>query len=122
MSHPLSAVTEVSSHLDWTIIASAIGIGLATFITTFWGWFTGKERAEQKRVAHLKSEGSGFMIAGATIQDNQSLHENTQSNRDLRDQIMMLIHCTERHTKATEEQINTLEDVLAELKHLRRTL
>lgn len=121
MSEHLQAAADAADTIDWKIIAGAAGTFVGSCVIALLGWFKGKEKVEKK--THLKGEGTvDIALAGVTVQDNLSLRENTQSNRDLRDQTMMLIHCTERTNKTTEEMVNVMEDVLAELKRLRKTV
>jgi hypothetical protein len=115
-------ITADSSTIDWHTVGSAVGVGLVAVITGMYGWFKGEGKSKRKHEGHIKAEGSDIQVAGAVLQDNQSLRENTDSNRALRDQVMLLIHVLERNGRTQEEMVNALEDAVTEIKRLRTTI
>jgi cytosine/adenosine deaminase-related metal-dependent hydrolase len=109
MSDPLPAAQAVE--IDWKLVGSAVGVFLATMVTTVWGWMQGRKKSEK----NAATEGAGIHIAGAVLQDNSSLRDNTQAVRDLRDQVMMLVHVLEGKNKVEMELQDTLEDLIKRL-------
>lgn len=108
MSQPLPAV---AAEIDWKLVASAAAVFIGTIVTTVWGWFQGRKKSK----ASTPEPVSGYQIAGAVLQDNQSLRDNTQAVRDLRDQVFMLIHVLEGKNKVEMELQDTLEDLIKRL-------
>lgn len=108
MSDPLPAAAAT---VDWKLIGSAVGVFIATMVTTVWGWMQGRKKSEKS----AEAQGSQFQIAGAVLQDNTSLRDNTQAVRDLRDQVFMLIHVLEGKNKVEMELQDTLEDLIRRL-------
>lgn len=121
MSSASQVASEVSA-IDWHVVGSAVGVGIAAVVTGVWGWLRGEGKAKKKHEGHIKAEGTDLQVAGAVLQDNQSLRENTQAVRDLRDQVMLLIHTEERKTRVEEELVNVLEDVKELLRHIQKTV
>lgn len=108
MSQPLPAAV---AEIDWKLVASAVAVFLGTVITTVWGWFQGRKKSQES-----KSEaGSAVQIAGAVLQDNTSLRENTQAVKDLRDQVMFLRDTIERRNRTDDELNDTIEELLKRL-------
>ena len=104
MSQPLADAAGI----DWKLVGSAVGVFIATIVTTVWGWMQGRKKSAAASAALPAPE---FQFAGAVLQDNTSLRENTRATRDLRDQIMLLSHVLERHVKVQDD----IEDHLQEL-------
>ena len=100
------------TNIDWGVVATAAATFIGTMITIIWGWINGHKKLE----SHLRPEGSDVQIAGAVLQDNTSLRENSQSNRDLRDQVLILVHASERQTQSLDDLTNVVQELLAELK------
>ena len=107
MSQPLPAALEV----DWKLVASAAAVFVGTIVTTVWGWFQGRKKSEKNAVEPTP----GVQIAGAVLQDNTSLRENTHAVRDLRDQIMFLRDTIERRNRTDDELNDTIEELLKRL-------
>jgi len=107
MSQPLSPVDVAA--IDWKLVASAAAVFIATAITTVWGWFQGRKKSEKTAAE------PSFQVAGAVLQDNTSLRDNTQAVRDLRDQVFMLIHVLEGKNKTEMDLQDTLEDLIRRL-------
>jgi len=108
MSDPLP-VEAVS--VDWKLVASAVGVFLATMVTTVWGWMQGR-----KKSAKSASEAEpAFHIAGAVLQDNTSLRDNTIAVRELRDQVFLLGHILERHVKSQDTLSDEIGDLMKRL-------
>lgn len=107
MSQPLSDAVAV----DWKLVASAAAVFIGTVVTTVWGWFQGRKKSKESAVEPANS----FQIAGAVLQDNSSLRENTQAVRDLRDQMLFLRDAIERRIRVEDELQDTLEDLIKRL-------
>lgn len=107
MSQPLPAALEV----DWKLVASAAAVFVGTIVTTVWGWFQGRKKSEKNAVESTPA----VQIAGAVLQDNTSLRENTQAVRDLRDQVMFLRDTMERRCRAEDELSDQLNDLIKRL-------
>lgn len=107
MSQPLPAAAEI----DWKLVASAVAVFVGTIVTTIWGWFQGRKKSKES----TPEPAASYQIAGAVLQDNQSLRDNTQAVRDLRDQVFMLVHVLEGKTKLEMELQDTLEDLIKRL-------
>ena len=99
MSEPLSG----QAIIDWKLVASAIGVFIATLVTTVWGWIQGRKKVEkgQTELPHLP--------------DLNHLRDNTQSMRDLRDQLLLLSNVLERHIRSHGEFLNELKDLVERL-------
>ncbi|MAS67367.1 MAG: hypothetical protein CMK82_11305 [Pseudomonadales bacterium] len=108
MSQPLPVA---AAEIDWKLVASAVGVFIATIVTTVWGWFQGKKKSRE----NTPEPSTSYQIAGAVLQDNASLRDNTQAVRDLRDQIMLLRDTMERRCRAEDELADTLEDLVKRL-------
>jgi len=100
MSQPLSDAVGI----DWKLVGSAVGVFIATIVTTVWGWMQGRKKSE-KAAAQTPSD---FQLAGAVLQDNTSLRDNTQAVRELRDQMLLLAHIMERHVRIQDDLMNDL--------------
>lgn len=109
MSQPLADATGI----DWKLVGSAVGVFIATIVTTVWGWIQGRKKSE--KASEYVSPTPDFHIAGAVLQDNMSLRENTQAARDLRDQMVLLIHVLERHVRVQDGIEEHLEELVKRL-------
>lgn len=107
MSDPSPVTTTVE--IDWKLIGSAVGVFIATMVTTVWGWMQGRKKAKEP------ASEVPFQVAGAVLQDNTSLRENTQAVKDLRDQILFLRDAVEKRTKSEDELNDTIEDLIKRL-------
>lgn len=105
MSPPSPDVSTV----DWKLVGSAVGVLIATIITTVWGWYQGRKKS---RVGAAEP---AFQIAGAVLQDNTSLRDNTHAVRELRDQIFLLNHTIERQVKVQDDLSDDIEKLLRRL-------
>lgn len=110
MSDPLPAAS-VTADLDWKLVAAALATFFATMVTTIWGWFQGRKKSA-KAVAEAPAP---FQVAGAVLQDNMSLRDNTNAIRDLRDQIVLLIHTLDRTVKGQDELQDELQALIKRL-------
>ena len=106
MSQSLPAATEI----DWKLVASAGAVFIGTVVTTIWGWFQGRKKSQEK--ASATHPDNHFQIAGAVLQDNTSLRDNTQATRELRDQVFLLSHVMERHVGVQNDIHNELERLI----------
>lgn len=106
MSQSLPAAAEI----DWKLVASAAAVFIGTAVTTVWGWIQGRKKSEK-----AADPAPAIQIAGAVLQDNTSLRDNTQAVRDLRDQIMFLRDSIERRIRAEDDLQETLEDLVKRL-------
>lgn len=79
----------------------------------------GRKKADKASAATPES---AFQITGAVLQDNSSLRDNTHAVRELRDQILILVHILERHVKTQDDLNDGLEDVHREIRELIRRL
>lgn len=105
MSQPLSDAAGI----DWKLVGSAVGVFIATIVTTVWGWMQGRKKATNSQPEQ------GVQIAGAVLQDNASLRDNTNAVRELRDQVFLLAHIMERH-------VGVQNDIHGELERLIKLL
>lgn len=99
----------VAAEIDWKLVASAAAVFIGTAVTTVWGWVQGRKKSEKA------NDPGAVQIAGAVLQDNTSLRENTQAVKDLRDQIMFLRDVMERRIRAEDDLQDTLEDLCKRL-------
>lgn len=111
MSQPLPDAAGV----DWKLVASAGAVFIGTIVTTVWGWFQGRKKSERS----APDPTAPFHVAGAVLQDNTSLRDNTHAVKDLRDQILLLTHILERHVKVQDELHDDLEDLIKRLDKIR---
>lgn len=122
MSASLPQVASDALVVDWKIVASAIATGLGTLIITIWGWMKGQQKARQ---AHsdgaLRTGDPDIQVTGAVLQDNTSLKENTQAQRELRDQLMLLRDTMERDIRSRNEQSQNMDDLMSAINLLNRT-
>jgi hypothetical protein len=109
MSEPLP---PAAAEIDWKLVGSAVGVFLATIVTTVWGWVQGRKKSEKASATHPDNH---FQIAGAVLQDNTSLRDNTQATRELRDQILLLVHVLERHVRVQDDIQESLEELVKRL-------
>lgn len=116
MSEPLPVA---AAGIDWKLVGSAVGVFIATIVTTVWGWMQGRKKSEKASAQHPDN---AFQIAGAVLQDNTSLRDNTQATRELRDQILLLAHILERHVRVQDNLHDGLTDVHREIRELIRRL
>lgn len=117
----MSAASEVANtaiQLDWKLLAAAAATFLATFIISILGWYQGRKKVSEK-VGQLAEGGT---VTGAILLDNQTIREATVVSRELRDRL--IIHGEVLHSccKATVDNTNSLDEILAELKGLRRSV
>lgn len=110
MSQSLPAAAEI----DWKLVASAGAVFIGTIVTTVWGWFQGKKKSQA-----APEQSAPIQIAGAVLQDNTSLRDNTQATRELRDQILLLVHVLERHVRVQDDIQESLEDLVKRLDRAR---
>ena len=109
----VSQAAAASSSVDWGTVASASAVFVATAITTIWGWVQGRKKFEEK----LKpKEGADVPVAAGMIMDNQTVRDSTMVNREVRDQLLLLNHSLQGHTRNLEEVAGLLEDLVDELK------
>lgn len=108
MSLPLVPVDAFT--VDWKLVASAMAVFVATGITTVWGWMQGRRRTRE-----TVSPSAEFHVSGAVIQDNTSLRDNTAATRELRDQMLLLVHVLERHVKVQDDMQDTLDSLMRRL-------
>lgn len=111
----VSDVAKTAASVDWTVVATGTAVFIGTIITTIWGWVQGKKKVEQTLQ-------SGTPLPSAVLQDNQSLREATLVQREVRDQLLLVCHALTALCKATEDNTSSSDDILSELKSLRRTL
>jgi hypothetical protein len=104
MSQSLPAATEI----DWKLVASAAAVFIGTVVTTVWGWFQGKKKSKES----APETASPFQLAGAVLQDNASLRDNTMAVRELRDQIFLLTHVLERRAGLENDLHGELEKLI----------
>jgi len=109
MSDPLPAE---ASTVDWTLVASAIGVFVATMVTTVWGWMQGRKKSSKTAD---ESNSEPFHVAGAVLQDNTSLRDNTHAVKELRDQVLLLSHILERHVRIQDNLSNDIDDLMKRL-------
>lgn len=107
MSQPLADAAGI----DWKLVGSAVGVFLATIVTTVWGWMQGRKKSERS----TPSAGTDFPFAGAVLQDNTSLRENTQATRELRDQMLLMAHILERHIRVQDDLHDDIEAIIKRL-------
>ena len=116
MSHLLEPVKQAAT-LDWNLVAAAAATFIGTLIATIWGWVQGKKKL------HQKLEGIGeASVTGVAVMDNQTLRELTLVNREVRDQLLLHCHALNANSKAMEDNTSSADDILDELKRLRRDL
>lgn len=117
----MSQSSEVVSHamsVDWNLVAAAAATFLGTLVVTVWGWFQGKKKLAAKLEGHLPP--NDMQVTGAVLLDNQTLREATAVSRELRDRLIIHGEAIHSHCKATVDNTNSLDEILAELKALRR--
>jgi hypothetical protein len=110
MSDPLPGASA-AGELDWKLVAAAAATFLATMLTTVWGWIQGRKKSTKA----AEPQGPQYQVAAAVLQDNLSLRENTTATRDLRDQIVLLIHTLDRHVKVQDDMQDSLDDLIKRL-------
>lgn len=111
-----TAAVATSSPPDWNIVAAAMATFIATGFIILRGWLEGRKKV----VAQVAPPDSQYV--GAIIQDNKSVMESTLIMRELRDQLLMTNHATGAQTLATEALASANEELVRELRHLRRML
>lgn len=87
----MSQSLPVAAEIDWKLVASAAAVFIGTVVTTICGFFQGRKKSRDNSPAP-----ETVQIAGAVLQDNQALRENTMAVRELRDQVFLLGHILER--------------------------
>lgn len=108
MSQPLADAAGI----DWKLVGSAVGVFLATIVTTVWGWMQGRKKSER---SSPQAPEASFQFAGAVLQDNTSLRENTQATRELRDQMLLMAHILERHIRVQDDLHDDIEAIIKRL-------
>lgn len=116
MSTP-SALASHASSVDWNLVAAAGATFLGTLVVTVWGWFQGKKKLSARLESHVDGN-----VAGAVLLDNQTLREATLINREVRDQLLLHTQALNASCKATVDNTGCLDDILHELKELRRSI
>lgn len=116
MSTP-SEVANTAIQVDWKLIAAAAATFLATFIISILGWYQGRKKIAQK----LEGIGDG-QVTGAVLLDNQTLRESTVVSRELRDRLIVHGEALHSSCKAVVDNTNSLDEILEELKGLRKAV
>lgn len=116
MSTPSEIVNHVAT-VDWNLVAAAVATFLGTLVVTIWGWFQGK-----KKLASRLEAASSPEVTGMVLLDNQTLREATLVNREVRDQLLLHSQALNASSKATQENTACMDDVLEELKNIRRSI
>ncbi len=120
MSTPSEIVSQAAS-VDWNLVAAAAATFLGTLVVTMWGWFQGKK----KLAARLESGhpiGSELQVTGAVLLDNQTIRESTLVSREVRDQLLLNSQALHAHCKSLDSNTHSIDDVLQELKDIRRSI
>lgn len=107
-----ASLPEAAVNIDWKLVASAGAVFVGTVVTTVWGWVQGRKKSEKSAAAPTDSP---LQIAGAVLQDNASLRENTQAVKDLRDQMMFLRDAVERRIRSEDELQESIDELCKRL-------
>jgi len=117
MSQPSELVSHAAT-VDWNLVAAAAATFIGTLVVTVWGWFQGKKKlAARLQSGYPSPDGQ---ITGAVLLDNQTIREATIVNRELRDRLIIHGETLSSNCKAIVDNTHSLDEVLEELRALRR--
>lgn len=108
---------STAAGLDWNIVAAAVATFVGTLIVTIFGWYKGRERI-QRRLSTPEIGGNG-MLAGAVLQDNQSLRDATVASRELRDQMLLTHEALDRHSECLRDNSRHVSELVEEFRRAR---
>lgn len=115
----VSEAAKTAASVDWTVVATGSAVFIGTVITTIWGWVQGKKKVEQTLSTSPALQGQ---VPSVIVQDNSTLREQTLVQQAVRDQLLLTNHALTAMCKATEDNTSAMDDVLTELKAIRRSL
>jgi hypothetical protein len=117
MSQTSQVVAEAGT-IDWKVVAGGIGVFVATIVTSILGWMQGKKKVENT-TAGISPTGQ---VQSAVLMETVPLRENTAAVSAVRDQLFLNHHAQGNLCKAIEDNTSAMDDVLIELKSIRRAL
>lgn len=113
-----SAIVSHAATVDWNLVAAAAATFFGTLTVTVWGWFQGKKKLAAQLEGQLPHP--DMQITGAVLLDNQTLREATAVSRELRDRLIVHGEALHSNCKATLDNTESLDEILIELRALRK--
>lgn len=112
----VSDAANTAVQWDWKLIAAAAATFIATFTISILGWLQGRKKVEKR----MNDAAGDSGVTAAILLDNQTIREATVVNREVRDRLLVHCEAVSTNTKSIDNHTAALDDVLEELRLIRK--